>query len=232
MEHIREFSRFASSYDAHTLIQKEVVKELTCKIQNSPKKILDLGSGSGAVCKELLFDYELFVGVDNSVQMCELHPQAENIKLINQNFESEDFFLHVKKYAPFDIIISSSALQWSKDIEKVLQFCQKLSPKILFAIFTEGTFKTIYELSGLKSFLPSSEKLLEVISKYYNVEVETKKYQLHFEDNVSKFRSIKRSGVSGGMRRLNFIQTKNLINNYPLSYLEFEVSFFTCKENL
>ena len=145
MEHIKEFSRFANSYDAHTIIQKEVAKELTCKIQNSPKKILDLGCGSGAVCKELLFEYELFVGVDNSAQMCKLHPQSENIKLINCDFESEDFFLHVRDDAPFDLIVSSSALQWSKEIEKVLQFCQKLSSNILFAIFTAGTFRSIYE---------------------------------------------------------------------------------------
>jgi malonyl-CoA O-methyltransferase len=50
-------------------------------------------------------------------------------------------------------------------------------------------------------------------------------YRLKFEDNLSKFRYIKNSGVSGGERKLSFKDTKRLIENYPHKYLEFEVMF-------
>jgi malonyl-CoA O-methyltransferase len=36
---------------------------------------------------------------------------------------------------------------------------------------------------------------------------------------------IKKSGVSGGEKKLTYKQVKNLIKNYPLDYLEFEVLF-------
>ena len=36
---------------------------------------------------------------------------------------------------------------------------------------------------------------------------------------------IKRSGVSGGVKPLSYKQTKNLLDSYPLEYLEFEVLF-------
>jgi malonyl-CoA O-methyltransferase len=48
---------------------------------------------------------------------------------------------------------------------------------------------------------------------------------LEFEDNISKFRYIKKSGVSSGKRELGYKETKELIRNYPLNYLEFEVLF-------
>jgi len=39
------------------------------------------------------------------------------------------------------------------------------------------------------------------------------------------FRYIKKSGVSGGEKQLNYQQMKRLMENYPLNYLEFEVLF-------
>jgi malonyl-CoA O-methyltransferase len=38
-------------------------------------------------------------------------------------------------------------------------------------------------------------------------------------------RYIKQSGVSGGKRQLSYKDIKNLLDNYPLDYLEFEVLF-------
>jgi malonyl-CoA O-methyltransferase len=223
LEHIKEFSRYASSYDEYNIIQKEVASSLLSKIQNHPKRILDLGCGSGVLCKNFNQPFELFIGVDSSHEMCKLHPTANNIHIINANFDTEDFFLHVKRYAPFDLIISSSALQWAKNIENILEFCKKNANHIAFSIFTKGTFQSIYELSKIKSFLPSYEELLKTIEKYYKIDYEVKKYKLYFKDNISKFRYIKKSGVSGGKKQLNISETKALIKEYPHEYLEFEV---------
>ena len=52
-----------------------------------------------------------------------------------------------------------------------------------------------------------------------------KNYKLNFEDNLSLFRYIKKSGVSGGEKRLNYSETKALLKNYPHKFLEFEVIF-------
>jgi len=37
------------------------------------------------------------------------------------------------------------------------------------------------------------------------------------------FKYIKKSGVSGGEKKLSYKEIKKLINNYPLNYLEFEI---------
>jgi malonyl-CoA O-methyltransferase len=44
------------------------------------------------------------------------------------------------------------------------------------------------------------------------------------------FRYIKQSGVSGGERKLSYTQTKQLMENYPLKYLEFEVLFIEARK--
>ncbi len=39
------------------------------------------------------------------------------------------------------------------------------------------------------------------------------------------FKYIKRSGVSGSRKILSYKESKKLLNEYPLSYLEFEVIY-------
>jgi len=216
--HTDEFSKRATSYKKHNIIQKKVVKKLIENIDSKPKNILDLGCGDGGVFKLLTWKIESFTGVDKAINMCKLHPTNKNIELFNQDFEKFDF----KKY---DLVISSSALQWTKDLDSLLQKISYSTKEIAFSIFCDGTFKTIYEVANLKPFLPNKDELLELLDKYFVFEKEIVNYKLDFEDNLSKFRYIKNSGVSGGERKLSFKDTKKLIENYPHGYLEFEVIF-------
>ncbi len=216
--HTDEFSKRANSYKQHNIIQKKVVKNLLENIHSQPKNILDLGCGDGAVYNSLTWEIDSFTGVDKATNMCKLHPCEKNIILLNQDFETFEF----KKY---DLVISSSALQWAKDLESLFQKIAKSTDEIAFSIFCDGTFKTIYEVANLKPFLPNKDKLLKLLEKDFLFTHKIVNYKLEFEDNLSKFRYIKNSGVSGGERKLSFKDTKKLIENYPHGYLEFEVMF-------
>ena len=229
MHHEKEFSKRAFSYNEYNIIQKKVAKRLLSKIKNHPKKILDLGCGRGEIFKNIDWEIEKFIGVDISSNMCSLHPKPKKGAILNFDFEDEKLFPILKQHMPYDLVISSSSLQWARDIGKVFEEISKISKNIAFSIFTDKTFKTIYEISSIDSFLLSSEEILDKLLGYFEFEYEIKEYKLNFEDNLSKFRYIKRSGVSGGKRVLSYKETKNLIENYPLSYLEFEVIFITGK---
>ena len=61
--------------------------------------------------------------------------------------------------------------------------------------------------------------------KYMDARFEVLHTTLEFDSVREMFRYIKRSGVSGGRRVLNYAQTKQLMEFYPLNYLEFEVLF-------
>ena len=223
LEHIKEFSRHAHSYDTHTFVQKEVAKYLVSKLSSEPKRILDLGCGSGEVYKNIDWKIDHFVGVDSSQEMSQMHPTCKDTSIINEDFESPT--LLQKLHPPYDLIISSSALQWSNDIEKMVQWIALTCKEGAFAIFTDKTFETIYTLSGLEVFLPNAQTLIILFEKFFTCKSEIKTFKLTFPDNLSAFRYIKQSGVSGGKKRLSVSQTKSLIQNYPHDYLEFEVLF-------
>jgi len=231
MKHINEFSKQADTYEANSSIQKEVSRHLLSKITCKARKILDLGCGTGDIYKNILWDYDKFVGVDCAKGMCEKHPISTKIEILNVDFESDIFRQKIEKLAPFDLAISSSALQWAKDIESVIEYISKISNNIAFSIFTDKTFKDVYNVSGLKTFLPNAQELIELVKKEFFVDYEVKTYRLFFEDNISKFRYIKKSGVSGGEKKLSLQQTKKLIATYPHKYLEFEVLYLISKIN-
>jgi malonyl-CoA O-methyltransferase len=127
----------------------------------------------------------------------------------------------------FDRIYSASALQWADDLDSVFKSISALNSSVSLAIFTSGTFKTLYETAGLSAILKSSDEVIESASRHLSAEYEIVRYVLEFDSVREMFRYIKRSGVSAGRRILDFTQTKRLMESYPLNYLEFEVVFIT-----
>ena len=83
----------------------------------------------------------------------------------------------------------------------------------------------MHETAQITSPIYSEGVLRETIEKYYGAAFELKKYKLHFESVREMFNYIKKSGVSGGEKQLTYKQTKKLMKNYSLDYLEFEVLF-------
>jgi malonyl-CoA O-methyltransferase len=223
--HQIEFEKYAKTYDSNANVQKKVAKELVGKLNFKPKKILDLGCGTGEVYKNISWKIDKFIGVDSSKTMCDIHPKEKNVELLCEDFESVGFFEKLKKYDNFDLIISSSSLQWSKDIKKVFELSRQLSKRVAFSIFTDGTFKTIYEITKRESFLPSYDTLVLDSKVFKNRRVEKKVFKIDFDETISMIRHIKMSGTGGGNSVLNYKEIKYLIENYPYKYLEFEVAY-------
>jgi len=221
--HIKEFSKNAHTYDAHTSVQKEVAHYLVSKIDTRPQRILDLGCGNGAVYRSISWPMVEFMGVDSSQEMLEQHPKRQEIRTVCEDFES--LVLQQSLAPSYECIISSSALQWAKDIEAMIRFCALTCKQGAFAVFTDKTFESIYAHSGLETFLPNAHLLRERFETYFTCKHEIKTFKLFFDDNRSLFKSLKKSGVSGGVKKLNITQTRALIENYPHRYLEFEVLF-------
>ena len=219
-----EFSRYASVYGECNLIQLKVAQKLIANTRTKPKNILDLGCGSGTLYSLIDWEWERFVGVDFSQEMLNHHPKSSNLELFLGDFNAPDLF-ETLGHQTFDRIYSASALQWSSDLDAVFKAISKLNSCVSLAIFTSGTFKTLYETAGLTPILKSSDEVIETASRHFTAEYEIVRYVLEFDTVREMFRYIKRSGVSGGRRVLDVAQTKALMRNYPLNYLEFEVVF-------
>jgi malonyl-CoA O-methyltransferase len=225
----QEFSRFASNYDRVNSIQKEVALDLISRLHSSKyAQIIDLGCGSGEIYKNLIqkkIDFNHFTGVDLSQKMLDLHPQESRVELIQSDFSV------LALNQSYDLVISASALQWSQDLNKTFANISKLSQKFYFAIFTANTFKTLHQTANITSPIYKTQELQKSINQYFYATYRLNQYKLYFNSTHEMLRYIKGSGVSGGHKRLSYKETKTLMQNYPLDYLEFEVLFVeACKK--
>ncbi len=226
---VQEFSRFAHLYDQHNMIQTKVAKRLVEKLPHRDYgSVLDLGCGSGEVFKNMeksAIEYEVFTAFDSSLEMLALHPKIGQVETICGDF-NDLHFPELFSDKSYDLVLSSSALQWSADLDFTLATISRLSKRLHAAIFTSNTFKTLHQTAGVTSPIYSSETLQEKLSKYYDeLHFELHTYTLQFASVREMFKYIKKSGVSSGEKKLSFKETKALMKKYPLDYLEFEVLF-------
>jgi len=221
-----EFSRYAAEYGSRNVIQRLVADKLIASTHDKPKRILDLGCGSGTLFSLIDWEIERFVGVDFSDSMLSHHPISSNVELILGDFNDPALFERLGG-EHFDRLYSASALQWADDLEGVFQSLASLNTPMSLAIFTAGTFKTLHECAGVTPLLRSSDEVMAIAEKHLDAQFDVVHYTLEFDSVREMFRYIKRSGVSGGRRVLDFAQTKRLMETYPLNYLEFEVVFMT-----
>ena len=219
-----EFSKHASSYNSYNIIQNKVIKRLLKKVTTKPKYILDLGCGSGALHNSITWKYKHFTGVDFAPGMLELHPKSKKCECIYGDFNDKTLFDNLLTYE-YDYVFSASALQWAEDLDMVFKNLKRLQTPLALAIFSSNTFKTLNKTASIKPLLRSVKEIDEIQKRYFDVELEVVEYKLEFESTREMFRYIKQSGVSGSRRVLDYKQTKQLMQNYPLNYLEFEVVF-------
>ena len=166
---------------------------------------------------------QFYKAIDFSSSMCELHPKGENIEVKCFDFDTQEFLDEIKN-DKFDIVLSSSALQWSKDLSKIIKTLSYITNEINAVLFTSNTFKTIQEITNTKSPILDENSIKEAFSKYFKCESETIMYKLEFDNKKDLFDYIKKSGVSGSAS-LDFKDAKKLYKEYNLNYLEFEVIF-------
>ena len=218
-----QFSKYAKDYKNHNIIQQIVAKSLVRELKTKPKRILELGCGSGQVYNHISWDLDFYKAIDFSASMCELHPRAKNVEIKCFDFDTVEFLNEIKNDT-YDIVLSSSALQWSKDLSKIIKQLSLITKEINAVLFTSNTFKTIQNITKTKSPILDEQSIKEAFNKYFKCEFETIMYKLEFDNKKDLFDYIKKSGVSGESS-LDFKDAKKLYKEYNLNYLEFEVIF-------
>jgi malonyl-CoA O-methyltransferase len=219
-----QFSKYANQYKNHNIIQQIVAKSLIRELKSQPKRVLELGCGSGQVYNHISWELDFYKAIDFSASMCELHPKGKNIEVKCFDFDTQEFLDEIKDNH-YDLVLSSSALQWSKDLSKIIKHLSLITKEINAVLFTSNTFKTIQDITNAKSPILDEVLIKEAFSKYFECEFETIMYKLEFDNKKDLFDYIKKSGVSGANPSLEFKNAKKLYKEYNLNYLEFEVIF-------
>jgi len=220
----KQFSKYANQYNNHNIIQQIAAKSIVRDINGKPKRILELGCGSGQIFKYITWKLDFYKAIDFSSSMCELHPKAKNVQVECHDFDDNSFHNSIKDET-YDLVISSSALQWSKDLKKIVKRLSSITNEINVALFTSNTFKTIQDITNSPSPILSQDDIREAFLEYCECEIEVFNYNLEFDNKKELFDYIKKSGVSGNNKKLSYKDSKLLLQKYDLNYLEFEVIF-------
>lgn len=218
---VNEFSRYALTYHQTNHLQKEIAHHLISKVHLVGGSVLDLGCGSGAVYLLLKEKCSYFMGLDASKEMCQLHPQDENTTIVCQDFDQIDSELLWNKKV-FDVVISSSALQWSKEPVALIEKMKQWGKSLGVAIFTNRTFSSLHEEVGFISQLPSVE-ILKAPFKDGHYEVMC--YTKTFSSTRELLEYVKKSGFNGNGQKISPLVLKKVIKENKLKMLEFEVFY-------
>ncbi len=222
MMHHAQFRRHAHSYDRYSLIQERVASALVSKINGPFDSIVDLGCGSGGFLKSYERSFIAYYAIDIAPEMLTLHPDDERVVKMVGDFNDASLF-ETLQGLDFDLLVSSSALQWSKNLDWTLERMAGLGRPVAMTIFTSETFAAIRNITGTPSPIRSREETIETIGKHFDAEIDVLTYRLYFRNPLSMLRYIKHSGVSGGRQVLGYKETKKILSDYPHAYLEFEV---------
>jgi len=143
-----EFSRAASTYERHAVIQQQVADLVITTLRrlsfaNTPSAILELGCGTGLLTASLttLFPHAAITAVDLAEGMLSLSRKnlsgSKNISFVQGDITTLDL------NRTFDLIVSSSSLHWISPVDNAFKtILRHLDPNGQFctAFMTSGTF--------------------------------------------------------------------------------------------
>lgn len=221
MTHLRQFGRHARGYERFRMIQGRVARALARKIPAGYERIVDLGCGSGGFLEAYERPFTSYLAVDASCEMLDRHPRIEGVECMAGDFNDPSLFERLAK-RDFDLIVSSSALQWAEDLDWTLERIAALGRPVALTLFTAGTFAALHETAGTPSPIRGREETEALLRKHFDARIDVLRYRLYFKSVRAMLAYIRRSGVSGGRNLLGYRQVKRLMESYPLSYLEFE----------
>jgi len=223
---INQFDRYATSYSKNREIQDEIAQKLLLAANVGVyKKILDIGCGDGALFEKIEKKDGLFVGVDASQKMCELHRNRSGCIVVNANFDEPFFAKKIEdEFGRFDLLLSSSALQWSKDLKALIAEISTLSDYFAISLFTSGSFASLYNFLELKTFLPTIEEAKAAFAPFCVSKFEIYNVKKSFETPKEAMQYIKQTGVSRGGLQIGYRKAKELYERGPKE-LEFEAVY-------
>jgi len=213
----RAFSDAAMQYDVLTSLHKEIGRELIKGIMAREQcdTILDLGMGTGKMTKKLSFYFpeSHIVGLDCASGMIEYaKSQYQDFNIVQADAREMPL-----KSNSFDIIYSNLACQWISDLKTAFEHCFRvLADDGVFAmtVFGYHTFDELFKAFAhtfneeiTAEELPvgrliSIEELKRIMDgiEFKNVEFQSEKIKVRFEDMVSIIRWIKEIGANSLQR--------------------------------
>lgn len=207
------FNKAAKIYNQNAILQKQVASDLIdfcLPYLNNSSKIIDLGSGTG-------FLYDLISQKQQITNFFALDLANSMLKESKSPFNINADINHLPlQKESFNLVISSLALQWLNDFEKIFKNIQNiLSEKGLFcfSIITKNSLNNIKNLKinnlNINEFHDKKflENHLKIFSSYKILE---KRITLKYDNYYELLQSMKKIGAGYSIDRKSSLKISDL----------------------
>ena len=207
----RSFSNAAQGYDSNALLQHSVAKSLLERfsLQYTPQRILELGCGTGFLTAMLSDKFP-------ESQIDALDLSAQMVSAAQKRVESSRVKWHVinameyRAAEQYDLIISSSAMQWMNPISRLIANLRGLSAEqgeVHFSIMLKGTLCELHRLREeiapdnlpLRE-LPDFSIIIDALREggFCSLENSVDEVKVSYPNSLEFLRTLKRLGLTGG----------------------------------
>lgn len=225
-----QFEKSLDTYNKNAVVQQIMAEKLieeTAKIKTCYDNVLELGSGSGLLTKELIkkLTFKTYSANDlvekSKFYVSEIIPQAA-------------FYCgnasRIKPAKKMDLIISNAMFQWFKDLEKVSVTYKNLLNKegiLAFSTFSPENFKEIHELTGLSLDYKSLGEIKHIFEKNFEIiHVEEFTHTLNFSNPLELLAHMKNTGVNSlTTQHWTFKEVKEFCDNYKSKFPEITLTY-------
>lgn len=219
----KNFSRGSETYEEFAKVQKYMAKEL---INFGPLegnvKILEIGSGTGILTRELLKKYpnSQITIMDISNKMLDKCKKefGFNLDYILADAETYEF---LDKY---DLIISNATFQWFENLDKSIEkFREILNPKgeIIFSTFCKGTYEELsnsfLKVSPGHKYSQNFVDIRDLVN--YGEILKSEVYTEYYESLIDFLKAIKAIGAQSSLENKRIL-TKNILKKVEEVYLK------------
>lgn len=211
----KKFIKSISTYSDNAKIQLEIAKKLSCFITGKYNNVLEIGSYSGFLTKNVIqnieFDNYLALDIVDSFDFIKnLNPK---IKFLIADIET----IQLKEL--YDLIISSSSLQWCENLDAVVKKLKsylKKDGRIIISIFGEKNLYQIKETFGISLNYPDILSVKKMFSAKAKIFEET--YTLEFDSSKDILKHLKYTGVNSLGYDISYSQIKEKLKILDLKY--------------
>ncbi len=198
------FNKALKSYDNAAVVQKEIISILVQQIPSNlyqPSKCFEFGSGTGLLAKaiEKKINIKEWHINDLSPDFLKQHPFKE---YPNSYFYIGDakFVTPFNKTEYFDLIVSSSTIQWmDKPFDYIINLKKCLAKNGLLLLSTFGE-RNLFELKTITNkglYYPSFSDWELFLNKHFsNIQIFEKNITIKFSSIFDIFRHLKATGVT------------------------------------
>ena len=199
-----KFTKNISTYSYNAIVQEEIANRLADFCKGKHDNILEIGSYTGLLTKKLIkkVEFKNYTAIDIINSFDYIKNLNRNIKFILGDIEKLEL---TEKY---DLIASSSSLQWCNDFYKVIKKLKNhLNPcgRLIISVFGKKNLYQIKEAFGVSLDYPDIKEIKKILP---NAKIFEETKTLQFNTTREVLRHMKNTGVNSFKNTYTYSQIK------------------------